>query len=260
LSNKKTVVVFSCAHADPETSNTRFEALGQFLYDLKPDMVFDLGDGADMRSLNSYDERYPKALAAQSYERDINSYNAAQEALRKPFKLQKKKRPYWVGFEGNHENRIKKYISLNPRTEGEKYGVSFSHLQTDHWFNDYHPYENSGPAIATYDGVAYAHYFTSGNSPTATGGIHHAHTVIQNLSCSATCGHSHKRDLSFKDGALPYGNIGLVVGCYKGGEEHWAGQANKGWWHGVVVKRELENGMYEPEFVSLTQIMQHYAA
>ena len=153
-----------------------------------------------------------------------------------------------------------KYIALNPRTEGEKYGVSFSHLQTDDWFSDYHPYENSGPSIATYDGVAYAHYFTSGNSPTATGGIHHAHTVIQNLSCSATCGHSHKRDISFKEGALPYGNIGLVVGCYKGGEEHWAGQANKGWWHGVVIKRELENGMYEPEFVSLAQIMKSYAS
>lgn len=254
----KTVVVFSCAHADPETSNVRFKALGQFLYDLKPDMVFDLGDGADMRSLNSYDERYPKALASQSYQRDIESYNMAQELLRHPFKHHRKKRPYWVGFEGNHENRIKKYIALNPRNEGEKYGVSFSHLQTDYWFDDYHGYENSGPAIAVYDKIAYAHYFTSGNSSTATGGIHHAYTLVQNMSCSATCGHSHKRDLSFKDGAILNGNIGLVVGCFKGAEEHWAGQANKQWWHGVVVKRELADGMYEPEFVSLNQIMKMY--
>lgn len=256
----KTVAVFSCAHADPETSNVRFKALGQFLYDLKPDMVVDLGDGADMRSLNSYDERYPKALASQSYQRDIESYNMAQELLRHPFKHHRKKRPYWVGFEGNHENRIKKYLALNPRNEGEKYGVSFSHLQTDYWFDDYHEYENSGPAIAVYDKVAYAHYFTSGNSSTATGGIHHAYTVVQNLSCSATCGHSHKRDIYFKDGAIPNGNIGLVVGCYKGAEEHWAGQANNQWWHGIVVKRELENGMYEPEFVSLNQIMKMYQA
>ena len=93
MSNKKTVVVFSCAHADPETTNKRFDALGKFLFDIKPDMVFDLGDGADMRSLNSYDDRYPKALATQSYEQDVVSYNKAQEALRKPFRLQKKKRP-----------------------------------------------------------------------------------------------------------------------------------------------------------------------
>jgi hypothetical protein len=164
-----------------------------------------------------------------------------------------------VGFEGNHENRIKKYLALNPRNEGEKYGVSFSHLQTDHYFDEYHEYENSGPAIALYDKVAYAHYFTSGNSSTATSGIHHAYTMVNNLGCSATCGHSHKRDMYFKDGGLPHGNIGLVVGCYKGAEEHWAGQANRQWWHGVVVKRELEDGMYEPEFVSLNQIMREYA-
>jgi hypothetical protein len=256
--SSKTVVVFSCAHADPSTSNVRFKALGQFLYNLKPDMVFDLGDGADMRSLNSYDERYPKALATQSYQRDIETYNNAQELIRQPFKQNHKKQPYWVGFEGNHEHRIKRYLALNPRSEGEKYGVSFNHLQTDYWFDDYHEYENDGPAIATYDGVAYAHYFTTGNSATATSGIHHAYTLVQNLSCSATCGHSHKRDLLFKDGALPNGNIGLVVGCYKGSEEHWAGQANKGWWNGVVIKRELENGMYEPEFVSLRQILRLY--
>ena len=256
--SNKTVVVFSCAHADPSVSNKRFKALGQFLYDLKPDMVFDLGDGADMRSLNSYDERYPKALATQSYEKDINSYNQAQEFLRHPFKYHRKKRPYWVGFEGNHENRIKKYLALNPRNEGEKYGVSFSHLQTDHWFDDYHEYENSGPKIAIYDGVAYAHYFTSGNSSAATSGVHHAYTMVNNLGCSATCGHSHKRDIYFKDGALPNTNIGLVVGCLKGAEEHWAGQANKNWWHGLVIKRELENGTYEPEFVSLNQIMKMY--
>lgn len=230
--SSKTTVVFSCAHADPEVSPARFKALGQFLYDLKPDMVVDLGDGADMRSLNSYDDRYPKALVSQSYEKDIVSYNTAQELLREPFKRLRKKRPHWVGFEGNHEHRIKRYLALNPRSEGDKYGVSFGHLQTDHWFDDYHEYDNDGPAIVSYDGVAYAHYFTSGNSSTATSGIHHAYTIVQNLSCSATCGHSHKRDLYFKDGALPRGNIGLVVGCYKGSEEHWAGQSNKSWWHG----------------------------
>lgn len=254
----KTVVVFSCGHSDPDTSNIRFKALGQFLYDLKPDMVFDLGDGADMRSLNTYDEKAPKAISSQNYERDIQSYNQAQEALRHPFKHHRKRRPYWVGFEGNHENRIKSYLTKNPRSEGERYGISFSHLQTDYWFDDYHEYENSAPAIAMYDGVAYAHYFTSGNSPAATAGIHHAHSLVQNLSCSATCGHSHKRDLHFKDAALPNGNIGLVVGCFKGAEEHWAGQANKGWWAGVVIKRELSNGTYEPEFVSLAQIMRAY--
>jgi len=254
----KTAVILTCAHADPSVSNERFSWLGEYLYDLKPDYVIDLGDGADMRSLNTYDTASPKAIISQSYEKDIDTYNDSQERMRWKFKQNKKKRPFWIGFEGNHENRIKKAIAKDPRIEGERIGVSFSHLQTSHWFDEYHEYKNSAPSIADYDGVSYAHYFSSGNFGTATSGTHHAYSLLQNRNNSSTCGHSHKRSLYFKDGAHPSGIIGLVAGCFKGHEESWAGQANYDWWKGIVVKRQLENGMYEPEFVSLTTLERMY--
>lgn len=254
----KTHVVFSCAHADPSVSNERFDWVGKFIFDLKPDLVVDLGDGADMKSLNSYDTRNPQALVTQSYEEDIDVYNDAQERLRWKFRHQKKRKPKWIGLEGNHESRIKKAISLDPRLEGKKKGISFGHLQTDHWFDDYYEYANSGPAIADYDGVSYAHFFSSGNFGTATSGLHHAYTLLQNRNYSSTCGHSHKRGVYFKDGAYPHGIIGCVVGCLKGGEESWAGQANNDWWKGLVVKREVENGMYEPQFISLKALEAEY--
>jgi len=254
----KTVVVYSCAHTTPEVDNKRFDALGAFLYDLKPDMVIDLGDGADMKSLNSYDDRNPKEIVNQSYQRDIQHYNDAQDRLRFKFRHNKKKRPLWVGFEGNHEHRIKKAISHNPRIEGAEYGVSFSHLQTSTWFDEYHEYENSAPSIADYDGVSYAHYFSSGNYGTATSGVHHAYSLLQNRNHSSTCGHSHKRDIYFKDSAHPLPIIGLVAGCFKGGKEAWAGQANLDWAHGVFVKRNLANGVYEPEWISLASLEKAY--
>lgn len=254
----KTVAVFSCGHTDPSVSNERFDWLGEFLYDLKPDYVVDLGDGADMKSLNSYDTRYPQAIVSQSYEKDIEQYNEAMERMRWKFRHHKRKRPTYFGFEGNHENRIKKALAHDPRLEGSKYGISFGHLQTDHWFDEYHEYENSAPSIADYDGVSYAHYFSSGNFGTATSGNHHAYTLLQNRNHSSTCGHSHKRSLYFKDSAHPKPILGLVAGCYKGGEESWAGQANQEWWKGVVVKRELENGVYEPEFVSAKRLEAMY--
>ena len=254
----KTAVVFSCGHTDPDVSNERFDWLGEFLYDLKPDYVVDLGDGADMKSLNSYDTRYPQAIVSQSYERDIEHYNEAMDRMRRKFKHHKRKRPAYFGFEGSHENRIKKAIAVDPRLEGDKYGVSFGHLQTKYWFDEYHEYENSAPSIADYDGVSYAHYFSSGNFGTATSGTHHAYTLLQNRNYSSTCGHSHKRSLYFKDSAHPKPILGLVAGCYKGREESWAGQANSEWWKGVVIKREIDNGVYEPEFVSMNRLESIY--
>jgi hypothetical protein len=254
----KTTLVFSCAHAAPEVNNKRFDWLGKFIYDLKPDMVIDLGDGADMASLNSYDKGRPQAIVAQNYEADINVYNDSQERLRHQFRYHRKGKPTWIGFEGNHEHRIQTALSYDPRLEGSKYGISFSHLQTDKYFDEYHPYKNSAPSIANYDGVDYAHYFAPGNSPSAMSGIHHAYGLVSKRHVSSTCGHSHLRSMYMADMAGPNGVAGLVVGCYKGKEESWAGQSNLGWWKGVVVKREVANGMYEPQFVSMKTLKEQY--
>jgi hypothetical protein len=254
----KTAIVWTCAHATPEYSNERFDWLGSLIYDIRPDYVVDLGDGADMKSLNSYDTRYPKAVVAQSYQKDVECYNDAMDRIWAKFKANKRKRPYRIGFEGNHESRIKTALKHDPRLEGDKYGISFSHLNTDMWFDDYHEYKNSAPAIADYDKVSYSHYFSSGNYGTATSGTHHAYTILQNRNHSSTCGHSHKRSLYFKDDAHPTGIIGLVAGCFKGGEEGWAGQANESWASGVVIKRNIDNGLYDFQWVSMEALRKEY--
>lgn len=251
----KTVVVYTCAHVEPEVSNERFSWLGKFLYELRPDYVVDLGDGADMRSLNSFDTSKPNAVVTQSYERDIDSYLDAQERIRHPFKKAKVKRPKFYGFEGNHENRIKKAIEANPRVEGNRFGLSFKHLETDRWFDEYHEYEDGAPKIANYDGVDYSHFLGSGNYGTAMSGEHHAYNLLKKRMRSTTVGHSHKRNIYFRDDAKA---IGLVAGCFKGARESWAGQANDEWWAGVVVKRQLEDGYYEPQFVSMESLEREY--
>lgn len=261
-SQGKTAIVFTCAHDRPELSKERYHWLGNLIEDIKPDYCVDLGDGAEMASLNSFDTRYPQAIVSQNYEADINSYNESQDILWGRFKKSKKKRPYRIGFEGNHCHRVKRAVKHDPRLEGSKggkYGISFSHLQNDHWFDEYHEYENGGPAIATYDGVAYAHYFASGNMGSAMSGVHHAYGLIGLRATSATCGHSHKRSMYFKDGVGQGGKgmIGLVAGNFKGAKEDWAGQ-QADWWGGVVIKRNIDGGMYDPEFISMKALREEY--
>lgn len=254
----KTVVVYTCAHSDPSVPNTRFDWLGEFLYDLRPDMVFDLGDFADMKSLNTYDSRYPQAIVAQNYERDIDQANDAQDRIRRKFRMMKRKRPFFVGFEGNHENRIKKAVALDPRIEGGRYGVSFSHLQTDYWYDEYHDYHNSAPALASYDGIIYGHYVASGAYGNAMHTKHHGASLVDKLATSVTVGHSHKLHYYRKADARPTPISGLVAGCFKGADEQWAGQANREWSKGLVVKRYVENGDYDFSWVSMKALEKEY--
>lgn len=255
LSRRNTAVVFSCAHTKPEVSNERFNWLGKFLSDLKPDYVIDLGDGADMCSLNQYDGKRPANVVTQSYQADINTYNDAMDRLKHTFRYNKKAMPKFYGFEGNHEHRIKVAIDTDPRLAGVDVGLSFDHLNTDSHFHEYHEYEYGAPSVGTYDGVNYAHFFTGGNMGRPIAGVHHAYALLASQHKSSTCGHTHKRDMYFKD-AVPL--IGTVVGCFKGAPEGWAGQANKDWWSGILVKRELRDGHYEPEWISLATLEKEY--
>lgn len=258
ISKPKVSIVWSCAHADPSVGNERFDWLGKLIYDIRPDYCIDLGDGADMRSLNSYDTKRPSAIVNQNYEKDIEVYNDSQERIRHQFKKNKKKQPAWIGFEGNHEHRIQTAISHDPRLEGSKYGVSFSHLQTDYWFNEYHRYTNSAPALVDYDGVLYGHYVSSGNYGSAISGIHHAFALLSKVGCSVSVGHSHKYGYYYQGATFPKPIIGHVVGCFKGKEESWAGQANREWRTGVVIKREISGGVYDHEWISLDVLRKAY--
>ena len=260
ISKPKTAVVFTCSHTDPDVSNDRFTWLGKFIHDIKPDYVFDLGDGADLKSLNSYDTRYPQAIVAQNYERDIEAYHDAQERLRQPYMKSRKKRPVWIGFEGNHEHRIKKAIALDPRIEGGRYGISFKNLETGHWFKEYHEYHNSAPSIADYDGVHYAHFIGTGAYGRPISGDHHAYRMVTKLGASATVGHSHKLSYFHKAESFPTPINGLVAGCFKGAEESWAGQANREWAKGVCVKRNLRHGQYDLQWVSLDALEREYGS
>jgi hypothetical protein len=161
-------------------------------------------------------------------------------------------------FTGNC--RIKKAIAKDPRIDGKgsNYGVSFSHLQTDYWYDEYHEYTNSAPALADYDGITFGHFVASGAYGNALSGKHHAHSLVERLSCSVTVGHSHELHYYRKAIARPYPISGVVAGCFKGKEETWAGQSNREWSNGVVIKTNVENGDYDFRWVSLKALQKEY--
>ncbi len=254
----KTHVVVTCCHATPGVSNERFDWLGALLYDIKPEVFVNLGDFFDMKSLNTYDTRYPQMIVSQSYQADIEVGLDAQERLWAKFKRNKKGMPYRIGIAGNHEYRLNKAIAHDPRLDGDKFGISLSHYQTDQCYDEYYDYVNSAPARVVLDGVCYSHYIGAGNYGNAISGKRHAYALVEHMAHSVTVGHSHKLDYYVKANALPSAVHGLVAGNFKGAPEKWAGHANYEWRSGVVVKRYVENGDYDLQWISLNALQKEY--
>ena len=100
------------SHSHPDYSNERYDWIGKLILDLKPDVLVNIGDTADMPSLSAYDKG-KASFHGRNYEKDINAHLDAQERMWGPITKAKKKKPYSIILEGNHEHRIKRFWTTN---------------------------------------------------------------------------------------------------------------------------------------------------
>lgn len=254
----KTHLVVADIHAHPDHNNDRADLLAKLCIDVRPDVVINLGDSADMASLSSYD-RGTREFQFRNYEKDINAHLDFQDRWWSQVRRTKRKLPYRVVLEGNHDERIKRAINVQPELEGAKYGISPNDLSYSEYYNVVVPYYGGTPGIFNIDGIAYAHYFVSGVKGMAIGGEHPAYQLLNKNFVSCTVGHSHTIDFSSRTTATGQRINGLVAGCFFDYFQSWAGEATKKWWSGVVLKKNVDGeGNYDPMFISMDQLRKEY--
>jgi hypothetical protein len=241
-------------HAHPDFDNSRADLLAKLILDLKPDVVINIGDAADMPSLCSYDKG-KRAFHGRSYHKDIEAHLDFQERLWGPVRRRKKRMPRAVVFEGNHEHRIERALDLSPELEGT---IGFSDLDFDRYYDTVVRYNGSTPGILDIDGVHYAHYFISGVMGRPVGGLHPADSLVAKGGVSCTAGHLHLLDFSVRTTVDGRKIMGCMAGVYQDYYADFAGHANQLWWRGVVVKDNVTAGAYDPRFISIEQLRKEY--
>lgn len=241
-------------HAHYQHSNERAGWLSALIHDLKPDVVINLGDGADMPSLSGYDKGR-KSFQGRTYRADIASHLDFQDRLWSPLRRYKKRLPRSVYLIGNHEHRISRAIDVQPELEG---AISLDDLELDTWYDETVHYEGGTPGTIDIDGIHYAHYFVSGVMGRAISGEHQATSLLTKRFVSSTCGHSHLADFSVRTNGSGRKIMGAVAGVYQDYDCDWAGVTQDLWWKGVLFKRNVENGVYDPEFISMNTIKKVY--
>tara|TARA_R110000765_G_scaffold201235_3_gene306656 strand:- start:463 stop:1245 length:783 start_codon:yes stop_codon:yes gene_type:complete len=254
-----THLVIGDSHAHPDQPNDRYDWLGQLVMDVRPDVIIDIGDWADMPSLSSYD-RGTKNFEGRRYKKDVKAALDARKRFAAPMneynaqRARNKKAQYtprMVFIEGNHEDRIRRAINLQPELEG---AIDIQDLGYKKYGWEYHPFKE----MVTIDGITYCHYFTSGIMGRPISSDHPAAALVLKKHISATAGHSHVLDYSVRtrgDGTKLHG---LVAGCYFDYHMDWAGDSNAMYWRGICVCRNVENGEYDLETINIRTIQREY--
>lgn len=250
----KCYLVVPDQHAHPDHDNIRAEYLAKLTIEVQPDVVVNLGDTIDLASLSSYDKG-KRSFVGRSYSADLNSHLEFQSRWWDPVRARKKKLPYRVVLEGNHEHRIEKALDLSPELQDT---IGFQDFDFNSYYDEVVRYDGDSPGIISLDGVLFSHYLVSGLMGRPVGGIHPASSLLQKSLQSCVVGHSHTVDYSVATSAGGRKLHGLVAGVFTDYNFDWAGVVNNLYWRGVVILNAVENGQFDPEFVSMKRLESMY--
>lgn len=246
-----THLVLPDSHACPDHNNRRYDWLGKLIVDLKPDVVIDIGDFFDMASLSAYDSGAKKAYEGRRYQKDITAGLEAQDRVRLPLRVAKRKLPRFVRCLGNHEDRITRALEGDPVLRGT---IGLNDLQSKEYGWEEHAFLEP----VDIDGVVYSHYFVTGVSGKPISGENVAKLLLQKNFKSSTQGHSHLFDYAVRADADGRHLHGLVTGCYVENNLPWADATAHMWHKGVSVCRNVENGQYDLQWISINALKKEY--
>lgn len=105
------ILIVGDPHADPEVPNHRFQALGHFIDERRPDAVVQMGDLFDLSSLHGLDKSPRALIEGKRYWRDIDHGIDALARMTTPWMRESCE---LYALLGNHEARIVKYLAANP--------------------------------------------------------------------------------------------------------------------------------------------------
>ena len=232
----------------PDTPIDHLEWIGEYLADMRPDVIVHIGDHADMESLSSYD-RGKKSAEGKRVINDIDSANKAFRKLSKPIMKAKGYNPELHITLGNHEHRITRHIDDNANLDGFL-GLSNLNYADLGW--NVHDFLTE----VEIDGVSYCHFFPNPMSGKPWGGM--MQTMIKNVGYSFSMGHQQRHSHDRK----PLGNGKIINGLVSGAcylhDEDYKGRGGNVHFRGIVVKSEVFDGSYDLMEVSLDYLCRKY--
>lgn len=259
MDKKQSILVIGDAHAHPDYPNTRFDWLSKMILEVRPDVVMDMGDFADMPSLSSFD--FGKTgYEGRRYKRDIacainarTRVMASVVAYNKGKAKAKQYNPRWVALGGNHEEaRINRVVENNALLQGV---ISYADLGYAELGWDYVPF---GKEICV-GGIYFSHYFVGGVRDKPVEGMYPAATLLKRYHTSRIMGHSHYFQVRHE--SAHKGHIwAFIAGCYFDYEPNWTKQAHNFYDRGILVLHGVANGDIDAfSWVGIDEIKRRYS-
>lgn len=222
----------------------------------KPEVIALAGDFYDMPSLSSYDEGQISA-EGRRYQDDVDAGNRGLELFDRMLKRHAGRgyRPRKFVTLGNHEERIQRAISSNPKLEGK---LSMEDLAFKRF--GWTVYDFLEPVRC--HGVTFAHYFPVGPNGSVVNsrrGAPSAAAQVKRMMTSCVAGHKQGLDVAVVNTPTSV-KRGVIAGSYFRHDESYLTPMGNTFWRGILVLNDIrpERGEFDLCEVSLDYLERRY--
>lgn len=248
-----TILVLPDCQVKPDHDVSFLRVIGEYAVEKKPDIIFCLGDFADMESLCSYDQGR-KSFEGRRYKADIEASREAMYILLAPlieYNTQAKKnkkqlyKPKMILTLGNHENRINRVTENDPKLDGT---LSINDLMYEQFGWEVHPFLS----VVLVEGIAFSHYFTTGvmGRPVTS-----ARALVMKKHMSCVQGHNQKMEIYNEYRADGKMLTGLFAGCSYLHDEDYLGAQGNNYFRGIHMLYDVHEGDFHCHSITLSYLI-----
>lgn len=228
------IVAIGDMHAHPDYDLKRFTAAGEFCAEQQPDVIVNIGDFADVVSLNEHGSRLERETTRWKEDKQVTQ--EAMACFMRPIRRRKRKMPRLVLTLGNHENRINRWVGSNPEFEGD---MSVDDLGFRQFGWEVFPWKQ----YVEIAGFHFVHEIaTKGKVSTKASSPSYG---VKGQRCSLVHGHTHEYFCHRYPGReRPHWGIDLGCLIHKdmGWQESWSNPTEYTYWRGIWVIENACNG------------------
>jgi predicted phosphodiesterase len=242
------VLVVGDAHVDEDQNLDRFLALGNKIRIEKPDYVIIIGDFLSLNCLSEWDKNKRKKMENKRYKLEIEAGNAALNMMG----LDGSQDCEVIYVEGNHEDRLTRYLNQDPTFEDTvSIPKDLKLVERDITWVRYKD-------VFTINGVSFTH-IPINSAGKAIGNPNVAQKALRLFSNSVVFGHTHTLDTSaeHRHGAAHL-NQALAVGCFFEHVDDYAKGSMTNYWRGVVDLVIYDTNRFDFSTQSMRQLYNEY--
>lgn len=256
----KTTLVIPDAHVAPGQDMKRFSSLGNLIIDRRPDVIISLGDFATLESLSAWDQGKAGKMEGRRYSEDCKACISAIDLMLSPLRRlqarqKKAKEPIYapriVFIEGNHEDRIERYVSTKPELS-EHLDIEKDLQLEESGFTDFVPYRG----FIEIEGVLFTHAVMNAANQACSGKTALS-AIAQSVSKSVVIGHLHRFEAvnHYRHGADDIIQIVSAGGFFEHVDDYADGGLNA-YWRGVLLLHHIQDkpGRFDLEQISIERL------